>query len=333
MSDTPLISILIPMFNAEETIARCLDSVITQEPQIYEILIVDDGSADTSCQIVQQYAEKYPAVTVLRQANSGVAAARQKLIQSAKGEYIMFLDADDYFEPNVIQTVYQNISADTSHSIDVFIYGYNLVRTFGNKNIMHRQLREGIHTKSEIAKHHINGLHDLYYSVLWNKCYKASICKSPEITFEKHFEDGLFNLDYFGKCSQIAVCEKTIYNYVQIGESLTRNSHSEKKPKDNTNAIRGNVETYQTMTNKALAAYPSENMTISEYIYMQMVRVKKQNSSADINAVPEFTEMFKKLKKQLGFRTARITLKAAVYNTKQKCKAIAKGILTKIKKG
>ena len=331
MNTNPLISVLMPMFNAESTIRRSLDSVTNQEPNVYEVIIVDDGSSDSSHKIAQEYAEHYHNITVWTQQNSGVAAARQRLIRESKGEYIMFLDADDYLEQNAIKTVSDSISKYQNES-DIYIFGYNLVRSFGIKSVPHRKLREGIHSKNDIAKLHIFGIHDIYYSVLWNKCYKASLCKSPEIIFEKHIEDVLFNLEYFGRCSKIAVCEKVIYNYVQIGESLTRSKHSEQKPTDNTNAIRGNVETYKTMMTKAVAAYPNEQTALSEYIYMQLVRLKKQNSSADIKSVAEFNEMFNLLKKQLGLRTMSVSLKATVFQSKQKIKAIIKNILSKIKK-
>ena len=125
MNTNPLISVLMPMFNAESTIRRSLDSVVNQEPNIYEIIIVDDGSSDSSHKIAQEYAEQYHNITVLTQQNSGVAAARQRLIREAKGEYIMFLDADDFLEKEAAQVLYYEAE---QNSYDILLCGFTFDR-------------------------------------------------------------------------------------------------------------------------------------------------------------------------------------------------------------
>ena len=167
----------------------------------------------------------------------------------------MFCDADDYFEDSAIDQVYGDIIRyrKENASPDVYIYGYNLVRSFGNKRIEHRRLTSGIYNKKEYSREHSSSMEDLYWSALWNKCYKKEICLNPRIEFETMMEDVMFNIDFFSRCKNVYISSCVIYNYIQIGESLTRG-----KKRDNTESIKKAEEAYGKLYKKALNAYPEE---------------------------------------------------------------------------
>ena len=102
-----LITLVIPAYNAEHTIERCLDSILRQTYEHLEILIVDDGSLDGTKAVIQKYARKEKRIRLFFQSNQGVSVARNAGIRHASGRYLLFVDADDYLEPDMVETLYQ----------------------------------------------------------------------------------------------------------------------------------------------------------------------------------------------------------------------------------
>ena len=121
------LSIIIPVYNAENYISRCLDSIYHQDisPGDYETILIDDGSTDCTATILAEYASKYPNIHIIAQKNSGASAARNTGIKLAHGEFITFIDADDYIEQNYL---YQLISASDINQKQLVCAGY---QTFG----------------------------------------------------------------------------------------------------------------------------------------------------------------------------------------------------------
>ena len=103
MTANPMITMIIPVYNAERTIARCIDSVLKQEYTNFELLIVDDGSTDNSGAICDSYEEKDSRIRVIHQENSGVSASRNLALSLARGTYVQFLDSDDWITPNAMR--------------------------------------------------------------------------------------------------------------------------------------------------------------------------------------------------------------------------------------
>lgn len=291
--DEVIISILVPMYNASTTILRCLEVLAAQCGNIAEVVVLDDGSTDDCLMKAKEIEEKNPRIRVYSQENQGVACTRQHLLDFAHGKYIMFCDADDYFQEDAVSIVYKDIMDMDGRNIspDVFVYGYNLIRTFGNKTIKNRKLNIGIHSKKEFAKNHATALGDLYWSALWNKCYKKEICLNFKIKFETLMEDVLFNLDYFSKCEYIYISPHVLYNYVQIGESLTRT-----KKADDKDSITEADEVYKTLYKKALVTYPTEKNASMEHMYLLysslLDRAKKIDDLDIYNTVKEHRAEF-----------------------------------------
>ena len=113
MNTKPLVSILIPAYNAEKTIESCLDSIIVQESNNYEIIVIDDGSSDNTYSRLLKYKDK-SQVTIIRQENKGGSLTRQTLIENACGKYVLFCDADDFLAPTAIQSVCSVLPANDS---------------------------------------------------------------------------------------------------------------------------------------------------------------------------------------------------------------------------
>lgn len=108
---TPKVSVVIPAYNAQQYLGETLDCLAVQTLREIEVLVVDDGSADSTPEILREYSEKYPFIRAIRQENAGVAAARNRGIQEAAGEYLYFLDSDDLIEPDALEQLYQTRQA------------------------------------------------------------------------------------------------------------------------------------------------------------------------------------------------------------------------------
>lgn len=264
MTNQILLSILVPVYNSGSTIERCINSLCEENVSDYEIVIVDDGSEDKSYEKLDHLSERFRFLKIVSQNNAGVSATRQKLITLAQGKYLMFCDSDDYFEPETIKYMMNLLHSQTleSNSPDIYIFGYNLVRSWGSKSINKRHFKNGIYQKRTVSKYHVNGISDLYWSALWNKCYKRELCVQPPIIFEKCMEDVMFNVDYMSRVKNIYVSERRIYNYVQIGESLTRTKRT-----DTTESIIEADTAYSTLMGKLLTTYPEDRTAILSRIY------------------------------------------------------------------
>ncbi len=125
MDMIPKVSIIIPVYNVEKYLKECLNSVVNQTLKEIEIICVDDGSTDNSLSILEEYAKKDNRINLLKQENSGAGAARNKGLDSARGEYIYFLDSDDFLELNAIEILYNQIAKNQADICFFKFYKYN----------------------------------------------------------------------------------------------------------------------------------------------------------------------------------------------------------------
>ena len=129
MEAQPLITVIVPVYNVEKYLRRCLDSIIRQTYQNLEILCIDDGSIDNSGEICEQYAARDARIKVIHQENQGLSTARNRGLDTATGEYIAFVDSDDYIAADVLEQLYQSaVSSDAT----CVICGYNCVDSNGS---------------------------------------------------------------------------------------------------------------------------------------------------------------------------------------------------------
>lgn len=267
------ISILIPAYNAENKLEKCLESIVGQTVKNHEVLIIDDGSVDSTWKIIKKYCDKYSYIKGKRQENVGVSQTRQNLLQMASCDYIMFCDADDYIEENTIEEISKILKMTDA---DTIIFGYNLVKTNYTRSVSRRRLKEGTYEKKEWGRYHIRGNQDLYWSALWNKCYKRSVIEFPnKLQFQEQLEDVIFNAEFFGRCKKIFVLESVLYNYVQIGESLTRNKHSHL---DSAKNIEDAFYTYNYLYEALKKTYPEFYKQIAYQMYKRLNLLLKRAS-------------------------------------------------------
>ena len=140
MEQDYLISIIIPVYNVEKYLRKCLDSIINQTYKKLEIILIDDGSTDNSGKICEEYAKKDDRIIVIHKENAGVSSARNRGIELANGKYIGFIDSDDWIEENMYETLYQNL---LQFDVDISMCNYSIIRN--HKKTFHKHdLEDGI---------------------------------------------------------------------------------------------------------------------------------------------------------------------------------------------
>ncbi len=181
----PVFSIIVPVYNSGNCLKECLDSVLSQSFSDYELILVDDGSTDNSGTICDEYTKKDSRIKVIHQKNKGVSSARNTGLSRSCGQYITFLDSDDYLSTN-----YLRIASDIES--DLFADGYDV-----NGKIEHETKSDKllINYDEDIVK----ALNGFYLLTVWAKVYKASIIRRESLMFDEELdfgEDTLFNNNY-----------------------------------------------------------------------------------------------------------------------------------------
>lgn len=211
------ISIIIPVYNAENTLNRCLDSIVNQEYKNYEVILINDGSTDNSKQILDEYKDKYTNIIVKHKINEGVSSARNMGLEIASGEYIMFADSDDFLSKDCLKTLINEIN---SKNIDLITSSFFEIYPEGN--IVEHNILKNSYTGLKI----INNLPDYYFiegfiHPCWGKLYKRKIIINNNIKFEKQSlsEDTVFNIEYLKYCKNIGFLNEKLYYYYRYTEN------------------------------------------------------------------------------------------------------------------
>ena len=233
--DSIHLSIIIPVYNMEKYLARCLDSVIGQTYRDMEIILVDDGSVDLSGTMCDEYACLDDRVRVLHQTNAGVAAARNAGLAAAGGEWIYLMDADDWLEPEAVSRVMRRLEDSDldcmfTDCIEQYDNGSNRrLRLFlqefetDDPDVLGSILRSILCHK--MSPYYSRGADDAYPAP-WSKWVRASVIKENRIIFTSKvkgiYDDGLFTLQVLKKSAKVAYMDFAAYNYRIISASITR---------------------------------------------------------------------------------------------------------------
>lgn len=204
-----MISIVIPVYNAENYLARCIESILSQQYGDIELILVDDGSIDKSKAICQAFAERDPRIKVICQENRGVSAARNKGLDAVSGEWVLFVDADDYWEPTTLERIVPAVAG-----YDLLIFNYYKVTDTGKERC--DPVPDCEWNKEEFLRDWERNLTAVYYNKIYNKVYKQSILQKYKIRFPCDVtigEDLAFNVRYFSHCETIKCLPEYLYHY------------------------------------------------------------------------------------------------------------------------
>ena len=208
-------SVIIPVYNVENYLPRCLDSLLAQNYADLEILLIDNGSKDQSGQICEDYATKFSNITAYHIPNKGVGSARNFGLAKAKGEFICFVDADDYLEGNL----FSDVESQLDSQLDLLLFSYynsieqNLSEITRSSKILPTEGKKG---KSDfIALFQELYLTDMMYTV-WNKIYRREFLEEHQIVFESYElgEDVRFNLNVYQHVNAVLLVKSCYYVYI-----------------------------------------------------------------------------------------------------------------------
>ena len=212
-------SVVIPVHNAGKTIRRCVDSLFSNTFRDMEVIAVEDGSKDDSWAVLEELAQKYPGLTILKNAeNKGVSYTRNRGLEQAKGEIICFTDSDDWVEPDYLERFSETLSAyPKAFPICGFV---NHDEKYGGRRDEYRWSDfEGI--KTVPLKEKLEELHQhTLLQQLWNKAFRAEVIREQQIRFDERIsigEDFRFILDYLDKAGhqEFALINKALYHYMR----------------------------------------------------------------------------------------------------------------------
>ena len=219
-------SVLIPVYNTEEYLDECLQSVLSQSYRDYEVIIVNDGSTDKSGLLCDEYERKYPnQITVIHQENQGLISARRVAISHAKGEFCVFVDSDDSVEINLLEKLYQCLFKDSD--IDVILYSYYYY-TKGKKQEHSRIAVDGtIWTKNNKTELYEKLVFSSSIDAIWIKAIKTDLLLKDPIPYDKYkkqnmSEDLLQSLYPITFADKIYYLDVPLYNYRYNENSISR---------------------------------------------------------------------------------------------------------------
>lgn len=219
MKQAELVSIVVPVYNAEAFLANCIDSIKAQTYQTIEIILIDDGSKDRSAEICREYARLDSRIRYIRQENGGVAAARNHGLRQVTGSYVLFVDSDDRLVPDAVETMVQ---AMEEADCDLVISGYS--EEYADRQVAYEIEPVVISGGAAIGEYYGQHYLQSIASTVWAKLYKKELIHKE---FQENIsmgEDFLFNIDYFRGITSLAGISKPLYLYNQTNEnSLVRN--------------------------------------------------------------------------------------------------------------
>ena len=216
MDKQAVISVIIPVYNIENYLPKCIQSILAQTYPYLEILLVDDGSVDTSGAICDQYAKKDKRIRVLHNENGGLSSARNAGIDAAAGNYILFVDGDDFISSRMIEMLLTSIQKNNA---DMAVCGIRKVNEDGISIPEEKwKLKEECLSANQYWQRMYNAAAEPYV-VAWNKLYKKELFEQVRYPKGKIHEDEFVIHEIVSQCCRISMTEKELYNYVQRRDS------------------------------------------------------------------------------------------------------------------
>lgn len=229
-----MISIIVPVYNVEKYLKKCLDSLVNQTYKNIEIICINDGSTDHSLDILNEYANKDKRIIIINKKNGGISESRNMGIAKASGEYIMFVDSDDWIN---LETCQKSLDAILKYSVDVVMWSY--VREYDDRSLPKIIFDKDIYfdeknTKEKIYRRFFGLLKEELMQpenadaivTVWGKLYKSELILNNNIKFvdTKEIgtcEDGLFNIEVFKYAKNLYFIKQNLYHYRKINTSFT----------------------------------------------------------------------------------------------------------------
>lgn len=287
------ISIIVPVYNVEQYIERCIESIVNQSFSDLEIILVNDGSTDDSGIICESYARKDKRIRVINKKNGGLSSARNIGLDNITGEYLMFVDGDDFIERNMVEKLYSFMK---KNNVACCVGGYQTVTESGDVIQIYKSCNMQIMSGIEALDWHYTKKVSLFNLVcVWGKLYKSSIWTNIRFRENLIYEDIDVMPEIFLKIEKLLIISSSDYNYVQRSNSImhTMEKNRTKYYKDAIEILERHIELYEKSGLKKLKnevikilldkiithnLYNSDTKDIQKY---SKIKYKKYFSKAD----------------------------------------------------
>lgn len=321
-----LISVIIPIYKAEKYIEKCVKSVLNQTYSNLEVILVEDGSPDKSGMLCDELAKQDSRILVIHKKNGGAATARNAGLDKMTGAYVAFADADDYMEPDYIETLYQTLS---EHQAQVSVCGFKTVDENGNAMVidaLHDESMAADAGKSDSGIKIYDGneiiLQDLQghweYVAPWGKLYRAELFQGVRYPHWPAYEDEHVFIQIFDKVETVAVGKEKLYYYVQHTGSLMNTEYNDRQRSTRLTMWRERIAYYSDGSQKHKELY---NCILQAYLAWMVLFLSQ-------NAHKMTKEQSAELKQEIRKYFFCVFHAPHLYHKKESMKLMIKCILT-----
>ena len=223
----PKVSVIVPVYNVEQLLPRCLDSIVAQTLREIEIICVNDGSPDRSIDILNRYAAQDARICVISQENRGLGGARNRGVEAARGEYVLYVDSDDWIDPDYCRALYE---AAREADADVACASILKTRPSHSKWTIHYEDRLEAHTPDD--RFRIAHCPPDFY--VMNKLMRRDVLLQLGLRFRERvcYEDVEYMMRLLGECGTLVTVPGVVYHYMFNASSITKSRQTPKKQRD-----------------------------------------------------------------------------------------------------
>lgn len=269
---TDLISVIIPVYKVEKYLDKCVQSVVDQTYRNLEIILVDDGSPDRCGEMCDAWAQKDSRIKVIHKTNGGISDARNAGLDISTGEYIAFVDSDDYIHPNMLKNLFNLTQV---YQADMVMCGYEVVSESGEliSPVLPTLANECILDKNEAFRLTDHG----EFVIAWNKLYKKCLFLTVRFPYGKIAEDAFIMHELIYNASRICACSQPLYSYVQTPHSIMRSSNSIR----NLDRVEARYERIRFLEKKRLHYLCDNTAKIAFYIFIDLWKSLSHQSNKE----------------------------------------------------
>lgn len=293
-----LISIIVPVYNVDKYLSRCIESLINQTYNNIEIVLIDDGSIDSSAQICDYYANNYNNIYVYHKKNQGLSSARNLGIEKVNidAKYIGFVDSDDYVHPKMYEILYNNLIKFDSH-----ISGCRFQKVYEKEYMI-----EGIEDNREIRYVNMNNYFDNadICNFVWNKLYKRECIEGIEFELGRIYEDQLYSPQVIYKSNKVVIDDAKLYYYYQRKGSILNGDNNVSMSEDFFYAKESYIKFGKKIRNKQFTSIATDRY-LGMLIYASRNTYDKNSYEYD-KCISRYREAFEKYSCEMNNYKARI---------------------------
>jgi glycosyltransferase involved in cell wall biosynthesis len=283
------ISIIVPVYNVEKYLRRCLDSICCQTYKNLEILLIEDGSTDASPEICDEYQKKDDRIVVIHKQNEGISCARNDGIAAATGQYLMYADSDDWMEPDMVEYMYTNLK---NAGVRLAFCGYYSV--VKNRRLRHTVKEDKILSRRE-AIHEMDGINvvGMIPSLIWLQIAERGVMDQVRFPEHRTFEDVMTTYKVVEQVDEVLLLKEAKYNYFSRPGSIT---HSNKE-----NVDLARCYAYETRYRDLVERYPElKDSMLYRYLYTYTKVIRGGISERNKAAFMERRAFFRSQKENLS---------------------------------